>query len=138
MTVASSGPSESTKVALAVAFLRQRLGAERCQALKLGIVLGSGLKDFAKVLEAPLSVPFADVPHWIAPKVEGHGGALVVGRVGATMVACLTGRVHLYEGHQPVDVVRAVRTLRQIGVPAFFLALRMAYFGLSRREPSGA
>lgn len=122
MTAAPAGaPSEGARVALAAAFLRQRLGTERCQSLRLGIVLGSGLKDFARVLEGPVEVPFREVPHWPAPKVEGHGGALVVGKVGQTAVACLTGRVHLYEGHEPVDAVRAVRTLQSIGVPRFLL-----------------
>jgi purine-nucleoside phosphorylase len=33
----------------------------------------------------------------------------------------LTGRCHLYEGWRPADVVRAVRTLRHLGVPNFLL-----------------
>jgi purine-nucleoside phosphorylase len=41
--------------------------------------------------------------------------------VGGTKVACLSGRVHLYEGWSPAEVVRAVRTLRLLGVPAFLL-----------------
>jgi purine-nucleoside phosphorylase len=84
-------------------------------------VLGSGLRDSAPALRDAVAIPFADVPHWPAPAVEGHGGALVLGRTGDRLVACLTGRVHLYEGHAPADVVRAVRTLRQLGVGAFLL-----------------
>jgi purine-nucleoside phosphorylase len=89
--------------------------------LRLGLVLGSGLKDFARTVQAPIEVPFADVPGWPKPRVEGHGGALVVGTVGGVPVACLTGRVHLYEGWLPAEVVRAVRTLRRGGVPDFLL-----------------
>ena len=88
---------------------------------KLGIVLGSGLKDFGAQLGARRAVAFADVPHWPAPKVEGHGGELVVGEVGGTRVACLTGRVHLYEGWSPSEAVRAVRTLRRAGIERFLL-----------------
>ncbi len=112
---------ETARIGLATAFLRQRLGVARCQSLKLGIVLGSGLKDFADHLTDRVEVPFAEVPHWPAPKVEGHGGSLVVGTVGTTVVGCLTGRVHLYEGHAPVDIVRAVRSLRSLGTPAMLL-----------------
>lgn len=105
----------------AAAFLRQRLGADRLSALRLGLVLGSGLKQFAETVREPIEVPFADVPGWPRPRVEGHGGALVVGTVAGTPVACLTGRVHLYEGWSPAEVVRAVRTLRRCGVPDFLL-----------------
>jgi purine-nucleoside phosphorylase len=111
---------ELARVDSAAAFLRERLGSAATSA-RLGIVLGSGLKSFAARLEDPSEVPFGDVPGWPAPRVEGHGGSLVAGRVGGTAVACLTGRVHLYEGWSPADVVRAVRTLRRLGVADFLL-----------------
>jgi purine-nucleoside phosphorylase len=85
------------------------------------LVLGSGLKDFAAQVTDATTVPFADIPHWPVPRVEGHGGALVTGHVGGLPVACLAGRVHLYEGWQAREVVRAVRTLRHLGVPRFLL-----------------
>lgn len=112
---------ERELVAAAAAALQQRLGATRLGALKAGLVLGSGLKDFAAKLQDPVEVPFAEIPHWPVPKVMGHGASLVIGRVGAAAVACLTGRVHLYEGWTPADVVRPVRTLRLLGVAAFLL-----------------
>ena len=114
--------SESPLLAEAAADLRGRLSPERWAAIRLGMVLGSGLKEFAGKLEDVVEVPLAEVKHWPAPQVEGHGGALVVGRVGGIDVACLTGRVHLYEGYSPHEVVRAVRTLRTLGVPAFLLS----------------
>lgn len=101
--------------------LRQRLGPEVLAALRLCIVLGSGLKDFARQVRDPVTIPFAEITGFPVPKVEGHGGALVVGSVGGLRVACLTGRVHLYEGWRPAEVVRAVRTLRHLGVPDFLL-----------------
>ncbi len=113
--------NERDVVAGAAAFLRQRLGADRCAALRLGLVLGSGLKGFAAEVQRAVEVPFTAIPGWPAPHVEGHGSSLVVGEVGGTPVACLSGRVHLYEGWQPREVVRAVRTLRTVGVPAFLL-----------------
>ncbi|MCA8950408.1 MAG: purine-nucleoside phosphorylase [Planctomycetes bacterium] len=110
---------EAGLVERAATALRQRLG-ERADA-RLAIVLGSGLKGFARRVADRVEVPFADVPGWPAPRVEGHGGALVAGTVGGTPVLCLTGRVHLYEGHRPAEVVRAVRTLRRLDVPSFLL-----------------
>lgn len=112
--------NELSLVDQATAFLRQRLGAA-ANGLRLGLVLGSGLKDFAKQVQNATVVPFADVPGWPKPHVEGHGGDLVVGTVGGAKVACLSGRVHLYEGWRPNEVVRAVRTLRRLAVPSFLL-----------------
>lgn len=112
---------ELAQVDRAATFLRQRLGDGRVALLRLGLVLGSGLKDFAQQVQHAVAVPFADVPGWPAPQVEGHGGSLVVGTVAGTPVACLSGRVHLYEGWRPAEVVRAVRTLARLGVPSFLL-----------------
>ncbi len=34
---------------------------------------------------------------------------------------CLTGRVHMYEGHHPIETVRVVRTLAMLGTKSFLL-----------------
>lgn len=113
--------TELQNVERAAAALRDRLGEPRVASLRVGLVLGSGLKDFGDEVQEPVVVPFADVPGWPVPHVQGHGGALVTGKVGGVPVACLTGRVHLYEGWSPFEVVRAVRTLRLLGVEQFLL-----------------
>ena len=87
----------------------------------IGIVLGSGLAGFVEELTGTMALPFSSVPQWPVPRVEGHGAELVVGNLGSTRVACLTGRVHLYEGWSPAEVVRPVRTLRRLGVESFVL-----------------
>ncbi|MCA8955413.1 MAG: purine-nucleoside phosphorylase [Planctomycetes bacterium] len=88
----------------------------------IALVLGSGLRGFVARLADAVEVPFHDVPHWPVPRVEGHGASLVVGVAAGVRVACLTGRVHLYEGWQANEVVRPVRTLRRAGVPRFVLS----------------
>ncbi len=113
--------SERELVDAAASYLRTRLGDDALARVRLALVLGSGLKEFAQQLGNAVTVPFGEIPNWPVPHVEGHGCALVLGTVAGTPVACLTGRVHLYEGWQPGEVVRAVRTLRRVGVPAFLL-----------------
>ena len=88
---------------------------------RLVFVLGSGLKGFAANLQDADHVPFRDVPHWPVPQVAGHGAELVVGRLNGQRVACLTGRVHLYEGWHPSEVVRPLRTLRLVGAETVLL-----------------
>jgi purine-nucleoside phosphorylase len=82
----------------------------------VGVVLGSGLGAFADGLEEAAALPFREIPHFPASTVEGHGGALVVGRSGASPVAVLKGRVHFYEGYGLDEVVFPVRVLGRLGV----------------------
>ena len=98
-----------------------RLEVRGIKPAKVGIVLGSGLRDFSQVLTDCEVVPFNEVAEFPRPRVEGHGGELVQGRVGDTLVHCLTGRVHLYEGYHIWEVVRAVRVLALMGTPTFLI-----------------
>ena len=82
----------------------------------VGVVLGSGLGAFADELSDAVAVPFASIPHFPAPTVAGHGGALVLGRCGGVPVAVMKGRVHHYEGYSLADVVFPVRVLGRLGV----------------------
>jgi purine-nucleoside phosphorylase len=53
--------------------------------------------------------------------VSGHAGALNIGEVAGVTVACLQGRVHIYEGHSPERAVYGVRTLARLGCFAVLL-----------------
>jgi purine-nucleoside phosphorylase len=74
------------------------------------IVLGSGLSGYAATLPGAVEVPYADIPGFPVPKVEGHSGSLFSAELGAHPVMVLAGRVHTYEGWDLPDVVFAVRT----------------------------
>jgi purine-nucleoside phosphorylase len=100
-------------------------------APRVGVVLGSGLGDFADSLADLVKIPYQDLPHMAPPAVAGHAGNLCFGRVAHTPVVCLQGRIHLYEGH-PVDkVVQGVRVMARLGVR--FVLVTNASGGL---EPS--
>ncbi|HEX6278057.1 MAG TPA: purine-nucleoside phosphorylase [Polyangiaceae bacterium] len=87
----------------------------------VGVVLGSGLGAFAESLAGAARVPYRDIPGFPAPSVAGHGGALVAGAQAGVRVLCLSGRVHLYEGHPPSRVVFGVRLLAALGCRAVLL-----------------
>jgi purine-nucleoside phosphorylase len=87
----------------------------------IGVVLGSGLGAFADELLSPVRIPFEEIPHMPEPGVSGHAGVLWLGMLGNHPVACLQGRVHLYEGHEPDDVVFGVRLLAELGCKAVLL-----------------
>ena len=84
-------------------------------APRLGLILGSGLGGFADGIEDATAIDYADLPGFPQPSVEGHGGRLVLGTVGGLPIACLQGRVHLYEGGPPQAILPMIRTLRQLG-----------------------
>lgn len=97
----------------AVTLIRQRAGPLHPS---VGIILGSGLGGFAEVVEAPVVVPYSEVPHFPATSVIGHPGRLVLGRIGSLKVAVMQGRVHYYEGFSSSQVVFPARVLCLLGI----------------------
>ena len=101
----------------AVAWLRERTSLSP----RVGVVLGSGLGGFASRLTDRLEIPYETIPHWPVSTAEGHAGRLVLGRLGELPVAVMAGRVHLYEGYRPDQVVFGVRVLGRLGARALVL-----------------
>ena len=82
----------------------------------VGIVLGSGLGDFAKAVDAAVTIPYGELQGFPAPGVSGHAGSLIVGGIGGVPVAVMAGRGHYYE-HGRADAMRgALETLKALGV----------------------
>ncbi len=90
-------------------------------APEVGVVLGSGLGGWAESLGGLAKIPYAEIPHMPMSAVVGHAGNLCIGSSGDVRVACLQGRVHLYEGHAPEKVVFGVRLLARLGCKAVVL-----------------
>jgi purine-nucleoside phosphorylase len=104
--------------------LEEAAGAVRARSAGtplVGVVLGSGLGAWADALAASTKIPYADIPHMPRSTVVGHAGNLVLGRANDVLVACLQGRVHMYEGHEPARVVFGVRLLARLGCRAVVL-----------------
>jgi purine-nucleoside phosphorylase len=86
----------------------------------VAVVLGSGLGGLVARMD---SVERATYPELGLPQstVAGHASELVWGRLADRPVAVLSGRVHLYEGRAPAEVVRYVRALHAWGVKVLIL-----------------
>ena len=75
------------------------------------IVLGSGLGGLAKEIDTLATIPFGDIPGFPSATVAGHAGALIAGTLAGNFVLALSGRFHMYEGH---DVRLAAFTARVV------------------------
>jgi len=105
------------KIMEAVDFIRKKSPLHP----RVGVVLGSGLGEFAARVEEAAAIPFADIPHFRKVSVAGHAGRLVLGTVGGAAIAVLQGRYHYYEGHAIEDVVFPVRVLGKLGIQSLLL-----------------
>jgi purine-nucleoside phosphorylase len=83
--------------------------------VRLGLVLGSGLGELADEVADPVAIPFADLPGWPQASAPGHRGRLVLGKLSGVRVACLQGRLHMYEGLSALQVVEPVLLLGRLG-----------------------
>ncbi len=83
---------------------------------RIGIILGSGLGDFAETVQDAVTVPYAEIPHFPQATVEGHSGRMVIGTVAGVPVVVMQGRVHAYEGYAMDEVTFPARVLGLFGV----------------------
>lgn len=87
--------------------LARRSGVARHDA---AVVLGSGWQDAAEDIGSEaVELATADLPGFIAPTVVGHQGRVRSVEIAGRRVLVLVGRVHLYEGRTPTEVVHPVR-----------------------------
>jgi purine-nucleoside phosphorylase len=102
--------------ALAEQAAEKLVAATGARPFDVGIVLGSGWQQAAETL-APIqhALPTASLPGFIPPSVAGHGGQIMAIDFAGLRVALLSGRIHLYEGHEVASVVHPVRTLVAAG-----------------------
>ena len=85
------------------------------------VVLGSGFKGAADQLDNVRSVALGSIRHFAVPAVAGHGSNLLIGDLDGERVCLLTGRVHLYEGHDADDVAHPIRVLAHLGAKSVLL-----------------
>lgn len=86
------------------------------------IVLGSGLGTLADRLTEVRRVPYAEIPGFHAPAVEGHRGELLCGNLGGCEVLALAGRFHMYEGHSAQVAAFPVRVVHALGAKVLFVS----------------
>ncbi|ATL65898.1 purine-nucleoside phosphorylase [Nocardia terpenica] len=99
--------------------IAERTGVSRH---RIAVVLGSGWQEAAAEIGTPsVSVPMSELPGFGAPTAQGHQGTVHSVRVNDTPVLLMMGRQHLYEGHEPAQVVHGVRSAIAAGADTVLL-----------------
>jgi purine-nucleoside phosphorylase len=103
---------------------------------RLAIVLGSGLGGLADRIDKPLRIPYAEIPGFHVPRVEGHKGELVIGQLAGKTVLAQSGRFHMYEDYSADAAALPVRVFAALGIRT--LIVTNAAGGIRRSFGHGA
>jgi len=100
------------KIQETLRFLRERSNLQPT----VGIILGSGLGDFAKELGSHNSIDFSEIPHFLEVGVPGHTGKLEFGVLDGVRLIVQNGRAHYYEGHSLQESTYPTRVMAALGI----------------------
>lgn len=101
----------------AVNLIRERTDFEP----EIGLILGSGLGDYASQIENPVTIPYSDLPGFPVSTVAGHAGQFVTGMCKGRRVIAMQGRIHYYEGYSQKTITLPVRIMKRLGVKKMIL-----------------
>lgn len=87
---------------------------------EIGIILGSGLGDFADNLEG-VRIKYSDIPGFETSTVAGHKGQLVFAEVLGKKAVIMQGRYHYYEGYHISRIVYPVKVMKKLGVKTLII-----------------
>ena len=102
----------------------------------IAIVLGSGLGFLGDEIADAVRIPYASIPGFPSPTVQGHAGELIAGTLEGRGVIAQSGRFHMYEGHADAVVALPVRVFATLGVGT--LIVTNAAGGIRRTFRPGA
>ena len=76
-------------------YIKDKIGGYKPE---IGIILGSGLGDFADNFES-IKISYKDIPGFEDSKIQGHKGQLVFASIEGKRTIIMQGRYHFYEGY---------------------------------------
>ncbi|MCL2368354.1 MAG: purine-nucleoside phosphorylase [Oscillospiraceae bacterium] len=119
------------RINTSTSYLESKLEGRKPQ---VGMILGSGLGDYADQLENPIAIPYADIPGFLSSTVEGHRGQFMVGEREGKMIIAMQGRFHYYEGYSQAEITMPVRVMKKLGVETLFITNAAGGINLSFAE----
>lgn len=83
---------------------------------EVGMVLGTGLNDYAEKVEDAIVIPYSDIPNFHTGKVDSHRGQLIYGRRCGKTVVIMAGRYHYYESGDMQTTAFPARIMVALGI----------------------
>ena len=108
----------SQRIADSTEYVKEKLKGFKPQ---VGMILGSGLGDYADDFEDPIYIPYGDIPGFLRSTVEGHAGRFVAGKRGGVPILAMQGRFHYYEGYSQQEITMPVRLMKKLGIDTLFV-----------------
>ncbi len=102
----------SDRVETAVRFIQSKYSLQPT----IGLILGSGLGEYAEEMEEANFIPYEDIPDFPVSTVEGHVGRFVLGYCMGKPTIMMQGRFHFYEGYKGEDIALPIRVMKGLGV----------------------
>lgn len=87
---------------------------------EVGIILGSGLGDFAQNFDS-IAIPYSQIPNFPSSTVQGHSGQLVFAEISGKKVVMMQGRCHFYEGYSMQQSTFPVKVMKYMGVKTLII-----------------
>lgn len=81
---------------------------------EIGIILGSGLGDFANEFSS-IRIPYFEIPGFESSTIQGHAGQLLFTRIKDKNVMIMQGRFHFYEGHSMDKIIYPIKIMKKLG-----------------------
>ena len=78
---------------------------------RVALVLGSGLGGLIGEENIEYSISYSELENMPVSTVDGHNGRFIFAKLNGVPVIAMQGRVHLYEGYTPQQVVRPIRLM---------------------------
>ena len=106
------------KIQETVKFLQNKISLKP----EIGIILGTGLHNFAREINITDTIPYKDIPNFPVSTVKGHHGRLIFGTIRKKPVVAMQGRFHFYEGYTMQEVTFPIRVMKHLGIRHLFLS----------------
>jgi purine-nucleoside phosphorylase len=90
--------------------------------MAIGIILGSGLGEFAEKVEPEKIISYSEIDSGLKSTVEGHQGRLIYGSLEDKKVTVMQGRLHYYEGYSTRQLVKPIEYMKDaLGVDTLII-----------------
>lgn len=99
------------------------------------IILGSGLGDIADMCKNTTVIDYKDIPNMPVSTAPSHKGRLILGTLSGKNVVIMQGRIHIYEGYLPKDILIPIRLMKDLG--AKNIIITNAAGGINRKYKVG-